>query len=98
MRRITIPEATVELAASTELKGRSVIVPVKLDWPELQLTHDQIVANAVARAEGLPDPHPDLSIVSIELIRPDVVRPSADGVWVKRGEGWFHYSGPGVPA
>lgn len=47
--------------------GRSLIVPVCVDWPELRLTEEQMLANAVAIANGQPPPFPDPSIFDIEL-------------------------------
>lgn len=67
MRTIEIPlEAVVRWL--DEGVGRSCVIPVKVGWPELTLTNDQILANAVARDNDEPDPFPDNSYISIELV------------------------------
>ena len=48
-------------------EGRRVIVPVTVDWPQLQLNNDQIAANAVARLEGAEPPYPDDSLIFVEI-------------------------------
>ena len=50
--------------------GVRVVVPVKVDWPELQLTEDQVMANAVASVSGADLPYPDRSIFAVEIDRP----------------------------
>lgn len=68
MRTIRIPADDIRLA--TQSPGRCVVVPVKVDWPELQLTEAQIVQNALAFAEGKPRPFPDRSVFQVELETP----------------------------
>lgn len=65
MRQIKIPAVNWD-----EVVGDSALVPVKLDWPELRLTQDQVVANAVAKANGRDEPYPDPSFVVIVVERP----------------------------
>jgi hypothetical protein len=40
---------------------------VRVDWPELRLTEEQVFANAAAHAFNQPEPFPDPSIFLIEL-------------------------------
>jgi len=47
--------------------GKSICFPVKVGWKELQLTKNEILANAVARASDKPEPYPDNSIFCIEV-------------------------------
>ena len=49
-------------------EGSRIILPVKVDWPQLQLDNDQIAANAVARSEGAEEPYPDDSLIFVEFI------------------------------
>jgi hypothetical protein len=65
MRQIEIPRTVIELATSTRPQGRNVAVAVKLDWPELQLTELERVANALAIARGERPRFPDRSIVQV---------------------------------
>jgi hypothetical protein len=65
MRTITVPRKVLERLATCQ--GRALEFAVSVDWPELRLTEDQIVTNAVARAAGHPEPYPDHSIFSILL-------------------------------
>lgn len=65
MREIRIPRIDW-----SKVLGHSCNVPVKVDWPELQLTEDQILANAVAFANDEPYPFPDHSMFVIVIPRP----------------------------
>lgn len=65
MRSVRIPAVNWD-----EVLGARAVVPVKVDWPELRLTLDQITANAVADLNGEPRPFPDHSIFYIEIDRP----------------------------
>lgn len=67
MRTITIPGGVAVRALRGPVDGVCLEVPVKVDWPELQLTEEQVVANAVAVACGQPAPFPDLSIFSVRV-------------------------------
>lgn len=53
--------------------GRAWVVPVLVDWPELRLTDDQILANVLAVMDGERPPYPEPFIhVEIEVEVPDV--------------------------
>jgi hypothetical protein len=58
-------EITVDL--NRPRLGARTLYPVKVDWPELQLTENQIVANAFARANGEDVPFPDQSIFTVSV-------------------------------
>ena len=47
--------------------GRSLVIPVIVDWPELQLTEAQIQVNAMAEALGKLPPYPDHSFFQLEI-------------------------------
>lgn len=64
-RRITIPSPDW-----SKIDGFCAIIPVKVDWPELQLTDDAILVNAVAAVNGDEPPYPDLSIIKVVIERP----------------------------
>lgn len=68
MRKITIPADVTQQVIACD-HGRRTCLPVKLNWPELQLTSDQIAANAVARANKQPEPYPDLSLIELVFER-----------------------------
>lgn len=61
MRTITLaPELLAHLfAAATE---PFVGIPIVVDWPEVQLSADQRLANALAVRAGTPAPHADPSV------------------------------------
>lgn len=65
MRKITIPADVMQQVIDCD-HGRRTCLPVKLNWPELQLTEDQMLTNALAVAAKEPEPYPDLS--RIELV------------------------------
>lgn len=67
MRIIKIPAWAIEKART--VNAASALLPVKVDWPELQLTEAQVWANVVAVVAGQPTPYPDLSIITIEIER-----------------------------
>ncbi len=68
MKRITVPMAAMsEYWRQVSPVGRSMIVVVRLDWPQLRLTENQLVQNSVARALGHEPPHPDPALIEIEL-------------------------------
>ena len=73
MRRITIPSEWIHRAIDPTTPGSHILGPVRVDWPELQLTEEQIVANAVALAYGQRSPYPDLAIFGVEIPRVRVV-------------------------
>lgn len=66
MRTITIP--SIDWAF---VEGTCVVVPVKVGWPELQLTEEQKLANAIARANDAEPPYPDLSMIEVRIERPE---------------------------
>lgn len=49
--------------------GATCILPVKVDWPELRLTLDQITANSLALAAGEEPLFPDHTLINIEIDR-----------------------------
>jgi hypothetical protein len=75
VRDIKIPEHVVRKAIyrpppDPALAGNCLVFAVSVDWPELRLTEDQIVANAVARVAGVAGaepPYPDHSIFTVTL-------------------------------
>jgi hypothetical protein len=67
MRTITIPLAVLRRAVDGPFLGTHIEFSVCVDWPELQLTEDQIVANAVAWAAGQEPPYPDHSIFMVSV-------------------------------
>ncbi len=68
MRRIIcLPEVFIRQAVFGPYEGRCIRVPIKVDWPELRLTDDQILANSIARLDGQPLPYSDNSVFDIEL-------------------------------
>ena len=67
MREIRIPAPDWD-----DIAGVAAIIPVKVDWPELRLTDDQIVANAVAMADGADPPFPDHSFFTVRVERPGI--------------------------
>ena len=69
-RSILIPRAILQAAQmSSGIPGDRVIYSVCVDWPELRLTDDQMLANAVALVYGKERPYPDHSIFHIALER-----------------------------
>jgi hypothetical protein len=73
MRVIVIPAEAIKATrnGSPHIPGAYVVVPVKVDWPELRLTESQIIENAVALANGQPEPHDDNSVFLVQLPRSD---------------------------
>jgi hypothetical protein len=64
MREIRIPlDKILDWVDNGE--GRFAVIPVNLGFPELRLTNDQMLANAVALADGEEQPFPDLNLVSV---------------------------------
>jgi hypothetical protein len=49
--------------------GKSLVLPVRVDWPELRLTEDKLLANAVCRVDGREEPFPDNSVFCVEIER-----------------------------
>ena len=69
MRTITIPDKALQMAADPNVPGAYIECAVTVDWPELRLTEEQSLANALARAYGHEPPYPDHSIFSLKLSR-----------------------------
>ncbi len=68
-REIRIPRRVLSQVHDEDGPGLALLYPVVVDWPELQLTEGQIVANSLALASGQPAPYPDLSIITVRLER-----------------------------
>ncbi len=66
MRTIRIPASVLRFDEGTV--GNRLYV-VQVDWPELQLTEEQIFTNAAYRAVGWPEPYADRSIIAVEIER-----------------------------
>lgn len=69
MRTITVPAGILKrwMTGDYQYAGRALEFAVHVDWPELKLTDEQVMANAFARAYGHPVPYPDHSIFSVAL-------------------------------
>ena len=67
MRSITIPEHVLRRAVEGPFVGTCLEFAVSVDWPELRLTEEQVMANAIAWAAGKEKPYPDHSIFSVTL-------------------------------
>lgn len=67
MRIIRVPAQAIRQAAYGPISGSVIQAAVCVNWPELQLTETQIIANVMARLDGHPQPFPDHSIFAIEL-------------------------------
>lgn len=63
-------EVRVSAPDWSEVHGLHAVIPVIVDWPELRLTRDQILANAVADADGQPRPFPNQAIFAVVIERP----------------------------
>lgn len=68
MRKIVIPRDVMQQVIDTN-GGNRTILPVKLDWPELQLTAAQQFENARAVARKQPEPYPDQSYIELVFER-----------------------------
>lgn len=68
-RTITMPVAFAEELRDNTLGGAFLCQPVKVGWPELQLTEEQIMANAIALAWGRDAPFRDKSIFEVRVPR-----------------------------
>lgn len=67
MRTIKIPQAVIDRAVHGPITGVCLEFAVSVDWPELQLTEEQIFANVLAHLDGLETPYPDQSIFSVTV-------------------------------
>lgn len=69
MREIEIPLSVIKAAMSPDVTGIYAIATVKVDWPELQLTEEQQIANRLAFMAGEQEPYPDHSVFKIRIPR-----------------------------
>lgn len=51
----------------TSFEGRRVVIPVRVTWPELQLTKDQHLQNVIADMNGEDRPWLDHSVFEIVI-------------------------------
>lgn len=66
MRKVKIPiERVIEWAKNPV--GTFLRFPVRVDWEELQLTEEQIIANSFAIINNEPVPYPDNSTFYVEV-------------------------------
>lgn len=69
-REIHIPtDIILKARIDSGLPSMCVLYPVCVDWPELRLTEEQVLANILAKLDGYPEPYPDHSIFAIRLDR-----------------------------
>lgn len=64
MREIKLPRIV-----DKDGPGWGVVIPVQVDWPEVQLTEQQAFENMMARACGAMPPHEDHSFINVVLTR-----------------------------
>ena len=69
MRTITLTMTEVERLLRGLDRAPASEMAIVVDWPELQLTEAQILANAVAWANGEATPFPDPSILAVRVVR-----------------------------
>ena len=69
MREIIIKASWLKAAYNNTL-GKALVIPIHVNWPELRLTEEQILANAVAVAYDKEMPYPDPALISLVLERP----------------------------
>lgn len=67
VRRIAVPASVIRKALNSP---SPVEFAVEVDWPELRLTEDQMLANAVAAANGEARPFPYNRIFTVVLESP----------------------------
>ena len=65
MRKVVVPCPDFE-----NLAGARAVIPVKVDWPELRLTEQQMLENAFAVAHGHEPVWYDASIFEVIIERP----------------------------
>lgn len=71
MREIVIPRKILDEALRAHESGFALSYPVHVNWPELQLTDNQVISNAAATAAGLVAPYDDNSVFTIRLLGRD---------------------------
>ena len=64
MRQVIVSRETIQSWLNDQ-KGRCLAIPVKVGWPELQLTEQQILENSLALLGPNPIPHNDNSIFNV---------------------------------
>lgn len=67
MREIVLSADDIWVAL--DAPGLSVVFPVKVSWPELRLTDDQVWENTLAEAAGLRAPHQDHTLFNVRIER-----------------------------
>lgn len=67
MRTIKVPVSLVERAAYGPVEGYCLEFAVQVDWPELQLTEEQMLANTIAQLDGHVAPYPNHSVFSVRV-------------------------------
>lgn len=67
MRIVKVSVKAITAAPLGPAGGRTLHIPVTVDWPELQLTDAQRLANAAARVAGVATPYPDQSLFTLEV-------------------------------
>ena len=66
-REVRVPADLIAAWLDDPKGGIELVVPVKVDWPELRPTQGQMLENALAFADGRPAPHPDHSTFNVVL-------------------------------
>ena len=66
-RTIKVSQETVDRASHGPVNGTYLMYLVAVNWPELKLTEEQQIANAIAWAAGRHIPFPDPSFITIEI-------------------------------
>lgn len=66
MKRIEVPADIMRKVLDCD-QGRWVLLPVKVPWPELQLTEQQVLENAIDHAHGRSGRHPDPSYIELHF-------------------------------
>ncbi|MCU0521434.1 MAG: hypothetical protein MUF84_12160 [Anaerolineae bacterium] len=64
MRQVRLP-----LLKDVPEGGAYVAVPVLVNWPELEPTEEQMMANMVARVMGREEPYPDHRFFTVLIPR-----------------------------
>lgn len=68
MREIIIPIEKIMKWINNPI-AKTYCIPVKVSWPELQLTESQMIANSIARANRENDVFSDNSIFCVNITR-----------------------------
>lgn len=78
MREIKIPLGIIKSWVGNPI-GRCLSIPVKVDWEELQLTEEQVLANSMALAYDKPIPYSDKSMFCVVIERNNIPERSDNG-------------------